>query len=180
MRGSLRPTRLGMLSNGTLISCFFPSPLVSDSLSSLALPSLAAAPTARPAAPFRHVFAQSFSGAEHPPGMPMPAPSLSFCCARRSAPNPNKTISVFGSDPVTIYYYLLNNFDFVCKKLSGFLACNQETSGGFATMSWCTIESDPGEFSRYASWSIPISIFFPCNFQVMGGCVWCSNALVAL
>ena len=107
MRGSLRPTRLGMLSNGTLISCFFPSPLVSDSLSSLALPSLAAAPTARPAAPFRHVFAQSFSGAEHPPGMPMPAPSLSFCCARRSAPNPNKTISVFGSDPVTIYYYLL-------------------------------------------------------------------------
>ena len=26
----------------------------------------------------------------HPPGMP--APSLSFCCARRSTPNPNKTI----------------------------------------------------------------------------------------
>jgi len=28
----------------------------------------------------------------HPPGMP--APSLSFCCARRSTPNPNKTICI--------------------------------------------------------------------------------------
>ena len=34
----------------------------------------------------------------HLPGLP--APSLSFCCARRSTPIPNKTISVFGSDPV--------------------------------------------------------------------------------
>ena len=28
----------------------------------------------------------------HPPGMP--APSISFCCARRSTPNPNKTICI--------------------------------------------------------------------------------------
>jgi len=42
----------------------------------------------------------------------MPAPSLFFCCARWSAPNPNKTI-FFGSESSCII--LPTNFDFVCK-----------------------------------------------------------------
>ena len=37
-----------------------------------------------------HFFAQPCAGDEHPPGMP--APSLSFCCARWSTPNPDKII----------------------------------------------------------------------------------------
>jgi len=39
-----------------------------------------------------HVFAQRFAGDEHPPCMLFP--SLSFCCARRSTPNPNKTVCI--------------------------------------------------------------------------------------
>ena len=39
-----------------------------------------------------HVFAKPFAGDEHLPGMP--APPLSFCFARRSTPNPNKTICI--------------------------------------------------------------------------------------
>ena len=57
-----------------------------------------------------HVFAQPFPGDEHPQGMP--APSLSFCCARRSTPNPNKTIFV----RIWIQFNILpTNFDVVCK-----------------------------------------------------------------
>ena len=40
----------------------------------------------------RDVFAQPVAGDEHPPGMPRP--SLSFCRARRSTPNRNKTICI--------------------------------------------------------------------------------------
>ena len=39
-----------------------------------------------------HVFAKPFAGDEHLPGMPVPP--LSFCFARRSTPNPNKTICI--------------------------------------------------------------------------------------
>jgi hypothetical protein len=46
----------------------------------------------------------------HPPGMP--APSLSFCCARRSTPNPNKNYLYSDLNPVTIYY-LLTSISFV-------------------------------------------------------------------
>ena len=61
------------------------------SISSLALPSLAAA-TGRAAAPFVLSSPALCRRRAHPPGMP--APSLSFCCARRSTPNPNKTICI--------------------------------------------------------------------------------------
>ena len=41
----------------------------------------------------------------HPPGMP--APSLSFFCARRSTPNPNNPNYLYSDlNPVTIYYQL--------------------------------------------------------------------------
>jgi hypothetical protein len=43
----------------------------------------------------------------HPPGMP--APSFSFCCARRSTPNPNKTICIRSESS----YNIPTNFDFV-------------------------------------------------------------------
>ena len=39
-----------------------------------------------------HLFAQRFAGDEHPPGMP--APSLSFCCARRSTPKPQQNYCI--------------------------------------------------------------------------------------
>ena len=45
----------------------------------------------------------------HPPGMR--APSLSFCCVRRSTPNPNKTICI----RIWIQLRYITNFDFVCK-----------------------------------------------------------------
>jgi len=58
-----------------------------------------------------HVFAQRFAGDEHPPGML--SPSLSFCCARRSTPNPNKTVCI----RIWSRYNILlpANFDSVCK-----------------------------------------------------------------
>jgi hypothetical protein len=56
------------------------------------------------------VFAQPFAGRAHPPGMP--APSLSFCCARRSTPTLTK-LFVFGS--ASGYNILPTNSDFVCK-----------------------------------------------------------------
>ena len=65
-----------------------------------------------------HVFAQPFAGDEHPPGMP--APSLSFSCARRGTPNPKQF--VFGSE--SGYNTLPTNFDFVSKNLSGVVMKN--------------------------------------------------------
>jgi len=72
--------------------------------SSLGVPLLAAT-TGPAAAPFvAYSPARPFAGEEHPPGMP--APSLSFCCARRRTPNPNKTILYSDPNSVTINYLL--------------------------------------------------------------------------
>jgi hypothetical protein len=91
-------------------------------LSSLALPSLAAT-TGRAAAPscLRPALCRRRA---HPPGMP--APSLSFCCARRSTPNPNKTICI-GSE--SSYNILPTNFDFVCKNYRVYMCTPMSYAG---------------------------------------------------
>ena len=60
----------------------------------------------------------------HPPGMP--ATSLSFCCARRSTPNPNKTICI------RIWFqlqYKPTNFDFVCKNYRVYMCTPMSYAG---------------------------------------------------
>ena len=52
----------------------------------------------------------------YPPGMP--TPSLSLCCARRSTPNPNKTICI----RIWIQLQYITNFDFVCQNYRVFYA----------------------------------------------------------
>jgi hypothetical protein len=69
-----------------------------------------------------HVFTQPFAGDEHPQGMP--TPSFSFCCVRWSTPNPNKTICMRISDPVTIYYPL-TSISFAMSYAGSTLGCVQ-------------------------------------------------------
>ena len=71
-----------------------------------------------------HVFTQPFAGDEHPPGMP--APSLSFCFARRSTPNPNKTICIRIRSS---HSRLPTNFDFVCKNYRVYMCTRMSYAG---------------------------------------------------
>jgi len=61
-----------------------------------------------------HFFAQPCAGDEHPPGMP--APSLSFCCARWSTPKAQTLTKLFVLGSESSYNILSTNFDFVCKR----------------------------------------------------------------
>ena len=92
--------------------CFFPP----FSLTLLAWSSFPGGDDCASGSASRHVFAQPFAGDEHPPGPGMPAPSLRFCCARRSTPIPNRTICIrirssYNTSPTS--------FDFVCKNYRG-------------------------------------------------------------
>ena len=88
-------------------SVFFPFPF---SLTLLAWSSFPGGDDWASGSASRHVLAQPFAGDEHPPGMP--APSLCFCCARRSTPIPNRTICIRIRSS---YNISPTSFDFVCK-----------------------------------------------------------------